>query len=248
MDSKLIATGLGFLGAGYLLGWAFTADRMEAQNRRSNQALRDVIKSQSLKMWMLEQQLEEVRQELPEPVDVDPTIDPEEPEDTGEEYDPEVTAERASNLKKLISTYVADPEKQEEYAQALLEDETGPVEAPEPPFAISQNLFAYDDEEGASYDKITLTYYPAEDVLLDEGGEIVSDIAKVVGRNNLLRFGHRSDDPNTVFVRNRGMEVDYEVVREEENALPIHVKYGMGKDEFEHRRQAGLIQVAEEDR
>lgn len=115
------------------------------------------------------------------------------------------------------------------------------------PFVISRATFSSDPDEGDLYEKETLTYYPRYRVLLDEDEETIDDIPKVVGWKNLNRFGDQSEEMDTVYVRNRKLMTDYEVVREEDEDLPLHVKYGMPKDEFETAKASGMVKVRDED-
>lgn len=165
-------------------------------------------------------------------------------EDWEEPVTDETVAEARSNLLNLIDRYIPNEEEAENFvrhaAPAVL-DKT-------PPFVISQQTFAYDDEEdGAHYDKITLTWYPGDRVLLDDQDELVEDVAGTVGWKNLSQFGAESNDPDVVFIRNRRMKCDFEVVREEESPLPTHVRYGMDKTEFDTYKASGLIKFRPED-
>lgn len=74
-----------------------------------------------------------------------------------------------------------------------------------------------------SFDEITLTYYQGDDVLCDSEDKVVDDQERVVGIDNLDRFGHGSNDPNIVFVRNEAMQLDIEIVRSEKTfAEEVH--------------------------
>jgi hypothetical protein len=70
-------------------------------------------------------------------------------------------------------------------------------------------------EEQQAYDSVTYTYYEQDDVLCNERDEIIdeTDREKIVGETNLERFGHGSDDPYIVYVRNNQLSMDIEVVR-----------------------------------
>ncbi len=120
----------------------------------------------------------------------------------------------------------------------------------EPPFVISSNEYASDlDDEGAEYSKKTFTYYEKHRVLLDEDDEVVpqNEIENMVGWRNLNRFGDQSNDPDTVFVRNRRLDIDFEVVRELDEEPPLYVKLGMDRESYEANRSAGRLKFREED-
>lgn len=90
--------------------------------------------------------------------------------------------------------------------------------------------------EMEGYNEVTLTYYVADDVLCDERDEVVDPERRddMVGEANLDRFGHGSNDPNIVYIRNDNLEILYEIVRspnsyaEEVHGLPgdTHIQHG----------------------
>ena len=73
------------------------------------------------------------------------------------------------------------------------------------------------DEGYPHFDKITITYYENDDVLADEQDEVIPDIEAVVGYDSLGRFGDMSDDDCVVYVRNRRLGADYEIVLAQES-------------------------------
>ena len=156
----------------------------------------------------------------------------------------ETPEETRSNLQAIIDQYTANPQDRDnfvEHSSASLEPDY------QPPFVISQEKFAYDEDEGDEYDKLTLTYYPDDRVLLDEDDEVIDDINYTVGWRNLSQFGTDTTDADVVFIRNRRMRTDFEVVRDAESPLPLHVKYGMGKEEFQVNNAAGTLKLRRED-
>ena len=66
----------------------------------------------------------------------------------------------------------------------------------------------------AGYSQSTITYFPNDDILLDENDDILEEIEMYVGKHNLSRFGERSGDRNIVYIRNPKIEHEYEVVLE----------------------------------
>lgn len=64
------------------------------------------------------------------------------------------------------------------------------------------------------YDKITLTYYEIDDVLVDDtdGRQEIVDVEDTIGSEALTRFGEY--ESNVVYVRNEKLGADYEVIRE----------------------------------
>lgn len=156
----------------------------------------------------------------------------------------ETVEETRSNLQRLIDQYVPTDDDNEAFvAHAAVTTE---VIDKTPPYVISQALFAY-DEEFEHFDKITLTYYPSARILLDDDQELISDIPAHVGWKNLNRFGDQSEDKDTVFIRNKRLMTDFEVVRETEDDLPLHIRYGMDKETFAATKAAGLLKFRPED-
>jgi hypothetical protein len=79
---------------------------------------------------------------------------------------------------------------------------------PNEPFVITADEF---NENETDYEQQCLTYYDGDDVLADQQDQPIPEIDKVIGYENLLRFGHGSGDPMLVFIRNNKLEVDFEV-------------------------------------
>lgn len=82
--------------------------------------------------------------------------------------------------------------------------------SPDIPYVIH-----YEEREEMEFQIVTLTYYDGDDVLCNDRDEIVDpdDRDNVVGEGNLNRFGHGSNDPSVVYVRNDKLELVYEVVK-----------------------------------
>lgn len=89
----------------------------------------------------------------------------------------------------------------------------GPVEIRDTskPYIISIEDFHDDDD----MTKISIVYYEDDDTLVDEREQVIPDIESVVGRKNLNRFGHKSQDENILYVRNEklGGGTDFEIAR-----------------------------------
>lgn len=163
-----------------------------------------------------------------EPDDVVPVIPP-----------GETVEETRANLRNIISEYIENEDDRDHFvAQA---ERIEPLRN-ETPIIISQAEYAY-SEDYNHYDKQTLIYYPNHRLLLDEDEDVVAQIPYVIGWRNLSdnAFGNESGDPDTVFIRNHKMMTDFEIVRETDEQPPLHVQYGMSKDEYDTNRAAGLI-------
>jgi hypothetical protein len=79
----------------------------------------------------------------------------------------------------------------------------------EVPYVIHKEEFFADD----SYDhSVTWTYFEGDDVLVDESDEVITKKDEVVGLDNLTKFGHGSEDPNVVYIRNDRLQQDMEIL------------------------------------
>jgi hypothetical protein len=77
------------------------------------------------------------------------------------------------------------------------------------PFVIHVDEFKSNEHE---YSQTTLTYYEKDDILFDDmQKDVINNMDDVVGLGNLLLFGHGSGDPNIVYVRNEGIDSDFEI-------------------------------------
>jgi hypothetical protein len=82
---------------------------------------------------------------------------------------------------------------------------------PDDPYVIHAD--EWNDNE-LEYEQISYTYFEADDVLVDINDTTVPMINEVVGLGNLQLFGHGSNDPNIVYVRNDDLDIDIEITRD----------------------------------
>lgn len=70
-------------------------------------------------------------------------------------------------------------------------------------------------EEQEAYDGVTYTYYEQDDVVCNERDEVLSeeDRERIIGEENLGKFGHGSGDATVVYVRNDKLEMDMEIIQ-----------------------------------
>lgn len=102
------------------------------------------------------------------------------------------------------------------------------------PYIIHVDEFKEGHEE---HEQSTMTYFTGDDVLCDERDAPVDDVDSLVGLDNLERFGHGSNDPNALYIRNEPLGRDIEIVRSSGKfATEVH---GFQDDELKHseRRQ-----------
>lgn len=76
------------------------------------------------------------------------------------------------------------------------------------PYILHQDEYFAKETE---YSQSTLTYYSGDDILVDEQEVPIYNYKAVVGD---LLFGHGSDDPNVVYVRNDKLSGEYEVIKD----------------------------------
>jgi hypothetical protein len=81
---------------------------------------------------------------------------------------------------------------------------------PSKPYILEHDEFYTSDRNS-----VTLTWFAGDGVLSDEKDEFVPDVDAVVGEANLERFGHGSRDPLILYVRNEGLDLDFEIVYSE---------------------------------
>jgi hypothetical protein len=77
------------------------------------------------------------------------------------------------------------------------------------PYIISQDEFLANE---SGYPQVTITYYEGDEVLADDRDEVIENPDVNIGMKN-LRFGHRSDDPNVVYIRNDKLKTEFEACR-----------------------------------
>ena len=95
---------------------------------------------------------------------------------------------------------------------------------PEEPHAIPMELYISDDD----YDKETLIYYEEDEVLTDQFDHVL-DVNDVIGRDSLDHFGEEDED--ILYVRNKRVMTDYEVILEHRASPPTALAEGDEDDD-----------------
>lgn len=102
------------------------------------------------------------------------------------------------------------------------------------PYIIHRDEF-FGEEEG--YSQSTITWYAGDDILCDENDAPIYNPERIVGT---LIFGHGSNDPNVVYVRNDRLQAEYEVLRDDGHyvteILGQHIDDEMAADDIKHAR------------
>ena len=270
MNMRLIGAGLAGACVGGWFAWAATADRAERRIRALEKELEIEIRAKREAISQLVEARETLEEactcEVSEKSDIlvtpqdesqleldlenSPGGESDETEPDSDELTPEEEAqieEERTNLQSLIDQYVPTGTDSEQFADTLVR-RVAESARHEPPFVISAEDYAW-DEEGSDHHKETLTFYPIHRILIDADEEVIApgDVESLIGWRNLNRFGDDSGNADVVYIRNRRLDVDYEVVREEDEEPPLHVTLGMGKEDFKARQAAGLLRFREED-
>lgn len=157
-------------------------------------------------------------------------IKPGEPVNEFEELEKEA-AELAQDLKyvdldtvdpeEIEPNVVFEPDSFEESVPVGHKYPRTEVEDPSRPYVISVDEFMEDEPE---HDKVTLTYYEADDILADDNGKVLRSLDKVIGDQAILHFGERSSDSDLVYVRNEWLASDYEVTRDPRSYQEVVLK------------------------
>lgn len=136
---------------------------------------------------------------------VEPTADP--PESPLEE---EITVTQAiveATSRRVVERNVFESDNPDTYFD-FTEEMKRREEKPDEPYVITKEEF---DNNESDFDQATLTYYDGDDVLADDKDSPIPEVDKVMGYENLLRFGHGSGDPEIVYIRNTKLQLDFEV-------------------------------------
>jgi hypothetical protein len=106
--------------------------------------------------------------------------------------------------------------------------------SPDIPYVIH-----YDERtEFEDYDEMTLTYFEKDNVLCNERDEVIAEGEErdsLIGEGNLDRFGHGSNDPSVVYIRNDRLEMVIEVCLS-------HQAYATEVHGFEHTGYSGNLE------
>jgi hypothetical protein len=87
---------------------------------------------------------------------------------------------------------------------------------PDAPYIITHDEYFAAERE---YETVRLTYFEADDTLINEEDKIVDDVDGLIGEPHLVRFGSGSRDRKIVYIRNEKLETDFEVVKDKGSYL-----------------------------
>lgn len=265
---KMILGGVGLFSAGAVSAWAVTADWYAGIIREDQRLILD--KNEHIFALQkgesdLAYELRDVKGELSELKDFisqsilngmgpvkseDETVEVSihQDEDDEDDYVPapgETVEDTRANLQNLINQFT-----QEDVPFEDDEDEQGFADIREafsdtPPHLITEEEFGRQSDLGE--DKQSLTYYPKDRVLIDEDEEMLSDVGAVIGWQNLTVLG-KAGYGDHIWVRNDRLMTDYEIYLNTKDSLPVHIAYGMSKEEYRTNVSSGLLKFREEEK
>ena len=130
--------------------------------------------------------------------------------------DDEDEIDTPENRQEVIDSLEEKPEVRNIFTEAQVNHEWNWHEerrnrSPDIPYVIH-----IDEREEMDFQVETLTYYEGDDVLCNQRDEIIDpdfERDNLIGEKNLERFGHGSNDPAIVYVRNDKLELIYEICR-----------------------------------
>lgn len=118
----------------------------------------------------------------------------------------------AARNQKVAYHKVVETEKETSIFPEQTELPEAPPENPDISI-ISRDIFM---ENGTEWPQETLTYF-ADDGVLDVQGDFVENHVELIGEGR-PRFGELSDDVNVVYVRNKKLEKEFEIIADPGNA------------------------------
>lgn len=130
----------------------------------------------------------------------------------GEKHEDDTVEEARTAFNKYAGLAVVRPsegEKAEPEWDYEIEAQIR-AEAPDQPYIISFDEYFEGEKD---YEQASMTYFEGDDTLCDDKDAAVPDVAEIIGEDCLIRFGHGSNDPNIVYVRNDRIEIDFAITR-----------------------------------
>lgn len=128
--------------------------------------------------------------------------------DNNKEAYEDYSDETVEEYESIVSQYSGDYEDEGEDAG---KDDGEEVDyGMDRPYVISPDAFADSEYVTASF------WYFEDGILTDEDYNVIEeeDIEELIGKESLEHFGDYPDDPDTVYVRDDSLKVDYEICRD----------------------------------
>lgn len=105
-------------------------------------------------------------------------------------------------------------------AEEKLAEKESPGDEKSRPHRISIDDFT---ENGPYYQQVTVTYFPKEQLLVDDISGEFEDVESTVGKDNMELF--RELDEDVIYIRNDNVSIDYEVVKSNAEYDPMSNGY-----------------------
>lgn len=103
---------------------------------------------------------------------------------------------------------VVSNKKSKEEIETKLAEKEGPSDEKSKPYHISIDDFT---ENKPYYKQVTVTYFPKEQLLVDDISGEFEDVESTVGKDNMSLFLETDED--VIYIRNDNLSIDYEVVK-----------------------------------
>ena len=143
-----------------------------------------------------------------------------------EKEEPVEEKENEPNYQKIIKKLnYGDYSKKDDKVVESHTDVAPEVTEKKGTYVIGPDEFANDEQ----YDKITLTYFSEDGVFMSIEEEVVPEGMQIIGEENLDHIGEIEE--NVVYVRNEGLNADYEVILEERSYSDSEYVAGNYEDE-----------------
>lgn len=110
---------------------------------------------------------------------------------------------------EIVKTNIFHPGVVEEWDWDTENELRNQMSSEEIPYVLHRDEYFANEKAWAQQ---SLTYFEGDDVLADEHDTPVDDQDAYVGLGNLAKFGHGSGDPNTVYVRNAELQIEFEII------------------------------------
>lgn len=134
-------------------------------------------------------------------------------EDSLEDDDDEVENEEPAEEAQVLNIFDNEEIYQELPEELIVkEEDQGEI------FIISEYKFFNDDVD---FEKNTVTYYKGDYTLADERDQVIQNVDRTVGRQHLDMFGTESTNEKTVYVRNKWLGTDFEILLDERRYVEV---------------------------
>jgi hypothetical protein len=238
LNLGLALTWIGGAGAGSLATYLIVKKRLDAEyesrvDKEVEESLKFLLKQQGLEIVVSNDDPDKLAEEMneaaaDEPVEVvveEPTVSEvleeiEAEDDPLEEFKQGERVFGSQEEKPPLEDLVQRNQEIPYHKIATPDvDETPEIELPEEPIEdpditiISRDIFL---ENGTGWEQETLTYF-ADDGVLNVQGDFVEDHELMIGKGR-PRFGQLSEDPNVVYIRNKRLEKEFEILSDPGNA------------------------------